>query len=60
MATQSSAPSNVLVTIRFFDEAAVARLQDRGHRVIRADIAYDALDMAVTPGIERALETAQA
>lgn len=52
---------DVLVTIRFFDEAAVSRLQARGHRVIRAaDIPYDALDTAITPGIERALETAQA
>lgn len=60
MDTSSSTPSTVLVTIRFFDEAAVARLQDRGHRVIRADIAYDQLDTVMTPGIERALATAQA
>lgn len=56
----SPSAANVLVTIRFFDETAVARLQARGHRVIRADIPYDALDTAITPGIERALETAQA
>lgn len=59
-AKSSSSPADVLVTIRFFDEAAVARLQARGHRVIRADIAFDALDTAITPGIERALETAKA
>lgn len=56
----SPSAADVLVTIRFFDEAAVARLQARGHRVIRADIPYDALDTAITPGIERALETVQA
>lgn len=60
METTSASPADVLVTIRFFDDAAVARLQARGHRVIRADIPYDALDTAITPGIERALETAQA
>lgn len=60
MKATSSSPADVLVTIRFFDEEAVARLQARGHRVIRADIAYDALDTEITPGIERALETAQA
>jgi D-3-phosphoglycerate dehydrogenase / 2-oxoglutarate reductase len=60
METQRGDSADVLVTIRFFDDAAVARLQARGHRVIRADIAYDALDTAITPGIERALETAQA
>jgi D-3-phosphoglycerate dehydrogenase len=53
--------STVLVTIRFFDDAAVARLQARGHHVIRAaDIAYDELDTAITPGIEHALATSQA
>jgi D-3-phosphoglycerate dehydrogenase / 2-oxoglutarate reductase len=60
MPALSDTPADVLVTIRFFDEAAVARLEARGHRVIRADIPYDALDTAITPGIERALETAQA
>ena len=59
MEAQRAASADVLVTIRFFDEEAVARLQARGHRVIRADIAYDELDTAITPGIERALETAQ-
>ena len=53
--------STVLVTIRFFDDAAVARLEARGHHVIRAaDIAYDELDTAITPGIEHALATSQA
>lgn len=56
----TGSPADVLVTIRFFDETAVARLEARGHRVVRADIAYDALDTEITPGIERALETAQA
>ena len=60
MDIKSAAPADVLVTIRFFDDAAVARLQARGHRVIRADIPYDALDTEITPGIESALETAQA
>lgn len=60
MVETSSSPADVLVTIRFFDDEAVARLEARGHRVIRADIAYDALDTAITPGIERALERAQA
>ncbi len=59
MDAHRAASADVLVTIRFFDDAAVARLQARGHRVIRADIAYDELDTAITPGIERALETAQ-
>lgn len=53
--------STVLVTIRFFDDAAVARLQARGLRVIRAvDIAYDELDTSITPGIELALGNADA
>jgi D-3-phosphoglycerate dehydrogenase / 2-oxoglutarate reductase len=52
--------ADVLVTVRFFDEEAVARLVARGHRVLRADIAYDALDAAITPGIEQALRSAQA
>lgn len=56
----SSTKSEVLVTIRFFDEAAVRRLEARGHRVVRADIAYDALDTTITPGIAKALETADA
>jgi D-3-phosphoglycerate dehydrogenase len=60
MENTSSTASTVLVTIRFFDEAAVARLESRGHRVIRADIAYDELDIAITPGIEKALATAHA
>lgn len=55
-----TSPAEVLVTVRFFDEAAVARLQARGHRVMRADIAYDALDTVITPGIEEALASAQA
>ena len=52
--------SDVLVTVRFFDEEAVARLQDRGHRVIRADIPYDAIDSVVTPAVEAALDTVRA
>lgn len=53
-------PSDVLVTVRFFDEEAVAYLEQRGHRVLRADIAYDALDSSITPGIEQALRSVQA
>lgn len=56
----TNAISEVLVTIRFFDDSAVQQLESRGHRVVRADVAYDALDTAITPGIEKALETAQA
>lgn len=53
--------TNVLVTIRFFDDDAVARLEARGLTVIRAtDIAYDELDTVITPGIEQALAKAQA
>jgi D-3-phosphoglycerate dehydrogenase / 2-oxoglutarate reductase len=52
--------ADVLVTVRFFDEEAVARLEQRGHRVLRADIAYDALDSAITPGMEEALRSVQA
>lgn len=52
-------PANVLVTVRFFDEAAVQRLEERGHKVIRADVAYDALDTTITPAIELALQSAQ-
>jgi D-3-phosphoglycerate dehydrogenase / 2-oxoglutarate reductase len=60
MKTTAGASTTVLVTIRFFDEASVARLEARGHRVIRADIAYDELDTEITPGIERALASAHA
>jgi D-3-phosphoglycerate dehydrogenase len=53
--------ADVLVTVRFFDEQAVRRLEQRGHRVLRArDVGYDALDAAITPGIEEALASAQA
>lgn len=52
--------SNVLVTVRFFDEEAVARLEARGHRVMRADIPYDAIDTTITPAVEEALRSAQA
>lgn len=52
--------ADVLVTVRFFDDAAVARLQGRGHRVVRADIPYDGIDTHITPAVEKALETAQA
>lgn len=51
---------DVLVTVRFFDEAAVARLESRGHRVVRADIAYDAIDSTITPAVEQALGSVQA
>lgn len=61
MQRSSGTALTVLVTIRFFDEAAVARLEARGFRVIRAtDIAYDELDTAISPGIEKALANAQA
>jgi D-3-phosphoglycerate dehydrogenase len=39
---------------------AVKRLEQRGHRVLRADIAYDALDSSITPGMEEALKSVQA
>ena len=52
-------PTDVLVTVRFFDEAAVDALQRRGHRVLRADVAYDQLDTTITPGIEDALGRVQ-
>lgn len=52
--------SNVLVTVRFFDEDAVARLQERGHRVVRADIPYDGIDTVITPAVEEALGNAKA
>lgn len=51
---------DVLVTVRFFDEDAVARLESRGHRVVRADIAYDAIDSTITPAVEEALGSVQA
>lgn len=60
MNTTDTHQADVLVTIRFFDEASVARLEEAGYRVLRADIAYDALDTSITPGIEQALKTAQA
>jgi D-3-phosphoglycerate dehydrogenase len=53
-------PPDVLVTVRFFDEAAVARLEARGHRVVRADIAYDAIDTTITPAVEEALGSVRA
>lgn len=53
-------PVDVLVTIRFFDADSVARLEAQGFRVLRADIPHDALDTAITTGIEQALNTAQA
>jgi D-3-phosphoglycerate dehydrogenase / 2-oxoglutarate reductase len=52
-------PSHVLVTVRFFDDEGVAALERRGHKVVRADIAYDALDTAITPGILQALDNVQ-
>ena len=52
-------PADVLVTVRFFDDEAVAALERRGHRVVRADVAYDQLDTAITPGIEAALGRVQ-
>ena len=52
--------SEVLVTVRFFDEQAVAKLEARGHRVLRADIPYDGTDQVVTPAVAQALSTAQA
>lgn len=52
-------PADVLVTVRFFDDEAVAALERRGHRVVRADVAYDQLDTAITPGIEEALGRVQ-
>jgi D-3-phosphoglycerate dehydrogenase len=53
-------PADVLVTVRFFDDEAVAALERRGHRVVRADdVSYDALDTAVTPGIAKALQRVQ-
>ncbi|MDH4462947.1 MAG: phosphoglycerate dehydrogenase [Acidovorax sp.] len=60
MSSPLRSPVDVLVTIRFFDAEAAARLEARGYRVIRADIAYDELDTKITVGIERALETAHA
>lgn len=57
--TSPSPPSDVLVTVRFFDEAAVEALERRGHKVLRADVAYDQLDTVITPGIEAALEKVQ-
>jgi D-3-phosphoglycerate dehydrogenase len=52
-------PSDVLVTVRFFDDEAAARLEARGHKVVRADIAYDALDSTITPAVAEALERVQ-
>lgn len=52
--------ADVLVSIRFFDESAVAHLEQHGLRVVRADIAYDALDTEVTPAMHRALSHVQA
>lgn len=52
--------ADVLVTVRFFDEEAVARLHERGLRVIRADIPYDGIDSAITPGVEAALGSVRA
>lgn len=53
--------ADVLVTIRFFDESAVESLEARGLRVVRSpDIAYDALDTTITPGIEAALNSVKA
>jgi len=53
--------ADVLVTIRFFDEAAVASLEAKGLRVVRSpDVAYDALDTTITPGIEAALKSVKA
>lgn len=50
----------VLVTVRFFDEMAVAKLEARGHQVVRADIPYDGADNIITPAVEAALATADA
>jgi D-3-phosphoglycerate dehydrogenase / 2-oxoglutarate reductase len=47
--------SDVLVTVRFFDEDAVARLEARGHRVVRADIPVDGIDNTITSAVEEAL-----
>lgn len=58
--TSASEPSEVLVTVRFFDDEAVASLQERGHRVVRADIPYDGIDSVVTPAVEAALGRARA
>lgn len=52
-------PSDILVTVRFFDDAAVAQLEARGHKVVRADIAYDELDSTITPAVAAALERVQ-
>ncbi|MEG1767163.1 MAG: phosphoglycerate dehydrogenase [Comamonas sp.] len=57
---RSTTRPDVLVTVRFFDEDAVARLESRGHRVVRADIAYDAIDSTITPAVEEALGSVQA
>lgn len=57
---RSTTRPDVLVTVRFFDEDAVARLESRGHRVVRADIAYDAIDSTITPAVEAALASVQA
>ena len=56
----SRARPDVLVTVRFFDADAVARLEARGHRVVRADVAFDAIDNTITPAIEQALGSVQA
>lgn len=52
--------ADVLVTVRFFDQDAVALLERRGHRVMRADIPYNGMDTKVTPAVQKALESAQA
>jgi D-3-phosphoglycerate dehydrogenase len=60
MNEMNSETADVLISIRFFEESAVDLMEQHGLRVVRADIAYDALDTEVTPAMHRALSQVQA
>lgn len=50
----------VLVTVRFFDEAARDALRKRGYEIYDGGVAYDGVDVVITPEMHAALAKASA